>query len=137
MNEQETVEEFEKKVMSACPQLKTFKISSEGGANLEGVLKSKFSVQINKQKYDVYPQFESMVSEPKVSPEVMQLVDQAFEGRSIPISRRVVLGHYVASVLNQSKGKTLTKDQLKQVFQNAIREFAKDSSEKIYKNPSE
>jgi len=67
---------------------------------------------------------------------VGRIVDQVFEGRSIPISRRVILSHYIASVLSQAKGKTLSREQTLQVFETAIKEFNKETEGSLYKNPA-
>jgi hypothetical protein len=34
---------------------------------------------------------------------IKKIIDQAFEGRSIPISRRIILSHYLGSMLKGLK----------------------------------
>jgi len=55
-------------------------------------------MQVNDKSYDVYPLFETMV-EKNYSPHTRSLIDQIFEGKSLPISRRVVLYHYFDSII--------------------------------------
>jgi hypothetical protein len=43
-----------------------------------------------KERYDVYPHLEAMIEKPS-NPTVRSIIDKALEGRSIPISRRVIL----------------------------------------------
>ena len=99
-------------------------------------MKGKFTIQVNKQSYQVYPQFESLIEREPVSIDIAKIVDQVFEGRSIPISRRVILSHYIASVLSQAKGKTLSKEEALKVFEAAIKEFNKETESSLYKNPA-
>jgi hypothetical protein len=73
-------------------------ISTTPGGSVEDALKKKFHIEVNRKTYDVYPYVETMVDKP-VSEEAKKVIDQIFEGRSIPISRRVILYHYVDSVL--------------------------------------
>ena len=53
---------------------------------------------MNKNRYDVYPLFENMIDKP-VSEESRKIIDSTFEGRSIPIARRVVLYHYFDAII--------------------------------------
>jgi hypothetical protein len=48
---------------------------------------------VNKSRYDVYPLFETMVDKNtnNVSAEAKSIIDKVFDGKSIPISRRVIL----------------------------------------------
>ena len=46
-----------------------------------------------------------MVDKP-TSPQVRLMIDRAFEGRSIPISRRVILSHYFDKVVKSLKEKS-------------------------------
>lgn len=59
-------------------------------------------MEVNKNKYDVYPLFETMVDK-NTSTEAKSIIDSIFEGKSIPISRRVILYHYFDSVLQNLK----------------------------------
>jgi len=62
--EGETVAQFEKKV-SQEQGVRSFRILSETKnreATLEEVTRSKFSIEVNKHKYEVYPTFEQMVA---------------------------------------------------------------------------
>jgi hypothetical protein len=65
---------------------------------MEEVIKKKFQVDVNKHRYDVYPLFETMVDK-TISDSTKQIVDNVFEGKSIPIARRVILYHYFDAFL--------------------------------------
>ena len=67
-------------------------------------MKRKFQIEVNKSRYDVYPLFETMVDKATnnheaASAEAKKIIDKVFDGKSIPISRRVILQHYFATVL--------------------------------------
>lgn len=68
---------------------------------LETLLRQKFAIEIGgKQRYDVYPQIETMIDKP-LSHESKQFIDKVFEGRSIPIARRLILYHYLDAIMRQ------------------------------------
>lgn len=69
------------------------------------MLRTKFQVEVNKARYDVYPLFENMVDRP-ANAESLKIIDQAFEGRSVPIARRVILYHYFDNLINRLKTKS-------------------------------
>ncbi len=67
-----------------------------------------------KERYDVYPHLEAMIEKPS-NPTVRSIIDKALEGRSIPISRRVILYHYFDKVIKSLKDKStggLTQDEI-------------------------
>lgn len=55
-------------------------------------------MQVNGKSFAVYPLFETMVAK-NYSQQARTLIDQVFEGKSLPISRRVLLYHYMDSVI--------------------------------------
>lgn len=73
LHEGETVADFESKVKESCPQLSKFKISSDK-QTLGEVMKAKFTLQVNKNSFQVYPQFESLIEKEPVSAEVAKVV---------------------------------------------------------------
>lgn len=64
------------------------------------VLKRKFTIDINNKKYEVYPHLENMIE--KTSSQNQQALEEVFDSRSIPIARRVVIQHFLDSVLKNS-----------------------------------
>lgn len=83
----------------------------------------------------MYPQVETMVEKP-ASLEARKLIDQVFEGRSVPISRRVILYHYLDSVLrNVPNG--ASKLQILASLELGLKDYSKEYQDKIYKNPLE
>ena len=56
-------------------------------------------MEVNSKKYDVYPLFETMVDKSYYTSDAKQVIDKVFDGKSIPISRRVILYHYFDAVL--------------------------------------
>jgi hypothetical protein len=64
------------------------------------VLKRKFLIDINNKRYEVYPHLETMIDKPSV--ENLKVIDDAFESRSIPIARRVIIQHYLDDFLKNA-----------------------------------
>ena len=77
-----------------------------------------------------------MVERP-ASAESLKIIDQAFEGRSVPIARRVILYHYFDTLINRLKGKSQVTvgAELDQNLEEALKDYTKDYTEKIYKQP--
>jgi hypothetical protein len=106
LDSEETVSQFEQKVRENC-DIKEFKVlGGDKDAKVEQVIKRKFQIEVNgKERYDVYPHLEAMVDKP-ANPKVRAIIDKALEGRSIPISRRVILYHYFDKVVQSLKEKS-------------------------------
>ena len=80
-----------------------------------------------------------MVDKP-ANPEVRAIIDKALEGRSIPISRRVILYHYFDKVVHSLKDRStggLTQDEITQTFEKSLKDYSKEYAMKIYQGPSE
>ena len=140
LDSEETVSQFEQKVRDNC-DIKEFKVlGGDKDAKVEQVIKRKFQIEVNgKERYDVYPHLEAMVDKP-ANPKVRAIIDKALEGRSIPISRRVILYHYFDKVVHSLKEKStggLTQDEITQTFEKALKEYSKEYAMKIYQGPSE
>ncbi len=114
LNEDETVKQFEEKVRKNASGVSSFKVIP-GNAEalkqakqpvdqlkLQSLLRAKFQIEINRARYDVYPLFENMVDKTP-NPESFKLIDKAFEGRSVPIARRVILYHFFDNLINRLK----------------------------------
>lgn len=103
-------------------------------------MKKKFQILINdNQHYYVYPHLESMVEKPQ-DPKVRLIIDRALEGRSIPISRRVILYHYFEKIINnleKVKHGGFTKEEIQKAFENGLTDYSKEYAMNIYKNPLE
>ena len=66
------------------------------------------------------------------------MIESAFEGRSVPISRRLILYHYLDAVYKNLKSdQPLTKEALNQALEKGLQGYMKDYSDRIYKNPVE
>ena len=145
MKGEETVKGFEERVKGECKAhgLNSFKIHSETlktqtELKLQDLMKSKFQIEVNgSKKYDVYPQFETMVEQP--SGEAVKVIERAFEGRSIPISRRVILYHYFDSMLRNLKGfgttTKFTDADIHSALQAGLADYTKEYTSRIYANP--
>ena len=142
----ESVKEFQDKVTSQCSSygLRSFKVQSDAmksqgdETKIEEVLKAKFNIEVNRvNKYYVYPQFETMID--RIDNESsQQIIDKAFEGRSIPISRRVILYHYFDSLLKHLKPSgTISEGQIQSAMEKGLADYSKQFSDLLYKNPME
>jgi hypothetical protein len=66
------VKQFEDRVKQVCKSsgLNQFRITQTGDekaiqqTKIDELLKKKFNIQVNKSKYDVYPEFETMIDKP-------------------------------------------------------------------------
>ncbi len=87
----------------------------------------------------MYPFLEAMIDKP-ASGRARALIDRALEGRSIPIARRVILYHYFDKVIGSLKEKSeggLTQEEIKQSFEQALKDYSQEYAMKIYKGPLE
>jgi hypothetical protein len=65
-------------------------------------------------------------------------VDKVFEGKSVPISRRVILYHYFDSFLkNLQINQALTESQISHALEKGLVDYVKAYEDHIYKNPLE
>jgi hypothetical protein len=80
-------------------------------------------MHVNDKNYEVYPLFETMIDR-NYSPHTRSLLDQVFEGRSIPVARRVILYHYFDSILSNlsylKSGNTINKQISELELNNAL-----------------
>ncbi|CDW85989.1 UNKNOWN [Stylonychia lemnae] len=138
----ETVAQFEAKVKQETG-LKSFKLHTQENEEvpdqkIEELLKRKFQMQVNQNRYDVYPLFETMVDK-NVSGDSQKIIDQVFNGKSIPISRRVILYHYFASIIKNLQGtnKALNQQEIEKALQQGLDDYVKSYKSQIYENPLE
>eukprot|EP00347_Sterkiella_histriomuscorum_P008237 403345856 len=137
----ETVAHFEQKVKEQTG-LKSFTLDKQADkeSKIGDVIKTKFQMEVNSKPYDVYPLFQTMVDK-NYSAQSHQLIDQVFEGKSIPISRRIILYHYFDQMLKamskQINQKQLTEQEVNQAIQRGLDEYVKTYKSQIYERPSQ
>jgi hypothetical protein len=133
LDEGDSVSQFEAKVQAATGD-KHFKVIPPGGVNtVEQLLRQKFIIKSGRF-FEVYPQLETMVDKP-VNKQNRELLDQILEGRSIPISRRVILTHYIDQVLKSVQGASLTQAQITAALNQALAQYATSHATVLYANP--
>ena len=138
LQENETVKQFEDKVKKNAGSLSNFRVITNAKAAhdsllIQDLIRSKFQIEVNKKPYNVYPLFENMVNKP-ANEETRRIIDNAFEGRSVPIARRVILYHYFDSLINKLKaqGQSANKEALDQSLEQALADYTKDYQAKLY-----
>lgn len=70
-------------------------------------------------------------------PAVREVIERVFEGRSIPIQRRIILQHYLNSVVGHIKweGSNVSHEALRQAVDRGLEDYSKENIDKIYENP--
>lgn len=124
-----TVQEFSDKLKQENQSISNFEIEGDQTQEMDTLLQKRFEMKVNNKNYTVHPDLTNMVNLKN-----RNKVEEILGAHEFPLVRRSIIAMFLDHLVSYLPKDPVSKQQLKQILENAAKEYDPKSQEEMLTN---